>query len=49
MVLIGLSWLVYWLLVDVFTVESLHAALATALIFIIVGILTGERPFINHR
>lgn len=49
MVIVGLSWLVTWLLVEVFSVETLHAILATAIIFIALGLLLGERPFINKR
>ncbi len=39
MVLVGLSWLTFWLLLDVFTVEITKAALVTAIIFIILGLL----------
>lgn len=49
MVIVGLSWLVYWVLADVFKVEALPAALATALLFIIIGFLVGERPFFEKR
>lgn len=45
MVLIGLSWLVTWLLAEVFAVELLHAILATAIIFIALGLIGGERPW----
>lgn len=45
MVLIGLSWLVTWLQVQVFGVDLVKALLITALIFIIVGVLVGERPW----
>lgn len=45
MVLVGLSWLVAWLLYGVFDVTLVHTLLVTALIFIILGILTGERPW----
>jgi len=44
MVLIGISWLVFWLLVEVFTVTLMHAALATALIFIVLGLLVEGVP-----
>lgn len=39
MVLVGLSWLLFWLLVDVFNIESLKAALVTAIVFILIGLL----------
>lgn len=45
MVLIGLSFLVTWLQVQVFTVELVKALLVTALIFIILGLVLGERPW----
>lgn len=45
MILIGLSWLIFWLLVEVFTVAVIKAALVTALVFIILGLLNGERPW----
>lgn len=49
MVLIGLSWIVWWMLVKVFVVELLKAALVVGLLYIIVGLLLGERPFIKDR
>lgn len=45
MLLIGISWLVYWLLVGVFTVEAIKAALVTGIIFVILGLLIGDRPW----
>lgn len=45
MVTIGISWVLYWALVDVFNIESLKAALATGIIFVLVGLLLGERPW----
>lgn len=47
MLIVGISWLVFWLLADVFTVEVLKAALATGLIFVILGLLVGELPVIK--
>lgn len=41
MIFIGTSWLVYWLLVKVFAVENLNAALAVAIIFILLGLFVG--------
>jgi uncharacterized membrane protein YjjB (DUF3815 family) len=48
MVVVGLGFLVYWLCVQVFGVSVDKAALITALLFIIVGILVGERPWIRR-
>lgn len=45
----GLSWLVYWLLVKVFEVEQFDAALGTALIFILLGILLEGYPRLARR
>jgi hypothetical protein len=42
--LIGASWLVFWLLVKVFSVELMNAVLATAIIFILVGLLLDASP-----
>jgi len=39
MVLVGLSWLTFWMLIDVFDVELVKSALVTAIIFIILGLL----------
>lgn len=43
----GLSILVVWLLYIVFTIELGHALLATAIIFIILGLILGERPWVR--
>lgn len=48
MVIVGISWLVDWLLVDVFDVEPLKAILSVAIIFIAVGLVLGERPWNKH-
>lgn len=47
MVVIGLSWLVFWLLIDVFNVETLKAALATGLMFVILGLLIGNNETVK--
>lgn len=39
MFLVGLSWFVFWLLLDVFTVAINKAALVTAIIFLVLGVL----------
>lgn len=43
MIAIGLSWVLFWGLVDVFNVEILNAALATGIVFVALGLLMGER------
>lgn len=45
MILVGVSWLVAWLLFVVFNVTLEHTFLVTALVFIILGLLVGERPW----
>lgn len=45
MLLVGLGFLVAWLLYAVFVVVLSHALLATAIIFIVLGIILGERPW----
>lgn len=47
MLVVGLSWLVYWLLASVFSVDALKAALATGIIFIVLGLLVGENPVVK--
>lgn len=47
MVLVGLSWLVCWLLVQVFSVEIVKAILTTGIIFLIVGLLYDHTPWIR--
>lgn len=48
MIYVGLAFLVVWLLFVVFSVSLAHSLLATAIIFMVIGFLTGERPFINR-
>ncbi len=43
MVLVGISWLFYWLLVDTFDVESLKAALITGIVFVVVGLVLDNK------
>lgn len=46
MVLVGLGFLVFWLFLTVVTTLTVvKAALITALIFIILGLIIGERPW----
>lgn len=44
MILIGLAFLITWLQVQVFTLAIDKALLITALIYIILGLVLGERP-----
>lgn len=48
MLYIGLAFLIDWLLQQVFTVDEIKATLITALIFIVLGILTDEIPAIKN-
>lgn len=45
MIVIGVAFLVDWLLMQVFSLNDLKAALVTAIIFIVAGVLLGERPW----
>lgn len=38
MIIVGISWLFYWALIDVFKVETLQAALFTGIVFILVAL-----------
>jgi ABC-type sulfate transport system permease subunit len=50
MVLTGIAFLIFWGLQEAFsTLTEIKAALITAVIFIILGIILGERPFLNRR
>lgn len=44
MVVVGCSWVLYWLLVDTFNLDSLKAALVTGVVFIIAGLLVEGLP-----
>ena len=44
MILIGLSWIVFWLMADVLKVELLLAALITGIVFVVLGILFEGAP-----
>lgn len=47
MVLTGLAFLVTWLEVQVFGLEVVKALLVTAIIFIVLGLVVGERPWVG--
>lgn len=48
MVYVGASWIVFYLLAKVFAIELLMAALVTGIIFVLLGLLVGERPFVKR-
>jgi hypothetical protein len=49
MIFIGLEFLITWLQVQVFNVDLVKSLLVTAIIFIVLGFVMGERPFANRR
>jgi hypothetical protein len=44
MILVGASWVLFWFLVKIFSVELLTATLVTGVAFILLGLVLGERP-----
>lgn len=48
MVLIGVAFVLFWLLVFVFAMEAIMAALVVGITFILVGLLAGERPLLRR-
>lgn len=49
MLLIGVSWLLFWLLITVFLIEVVKAALVTAIVFIVLGLLLEGWPELKRR
>lgn len=47
--IIGISWLVDWLLIAVFALNGVKAALVTGIIFLVVGLLIDYAPKYYHR
>lgn len=45
MIEVGVSWILFWALVKVFSIEVTMAAVVTGVVFILLGLLLGERPF----
>lgn len=45
MIIVGVSWILFWALVKVFSVEVTLAAIVTGVVFILLGLVLGERPF----
>lgn len=48
-ILVGVSWLFYWVLQDTFNVVPLKAALITGIVFVLVGLLWGYGPRYFNR
>jgi hypothetical protein len=48
MIAIGLSWILYWSLVDSFGIEALKATLITGIVFIAIGLLWLYKRFDKH-
>lgn len=49
MTLIGLSWIVFWMIIQVFAVELIKAALIVGIIFLVLGLLIDGIPNINLK
>lgn len=47
MYLVGGSWIVFWGLVNLFDLELLDSALATGIIFLLIGLIL-ERPWVTR-
>jgi F0F1-type ATP synthase assembly protein I len=45
MLLIGISYLLLWLLIQVFNLALVKAVLVVAIIFILLGLVAGENPW----
>jgi hypothetical protein len=49
MFLIGVAFFVDWLLIKLFELPLDKATLVTAVIFLIAGLVVGERPWVRHQ
>lgn len=49
MLIIGLSWLLFWLLVKVFETEITKSALITAIVYLILGVMLEYGADIRKR
>lgn len=49
MLVIGISWLLFWGLVQIFAVELIKAALVVGVVFIILGLLTEGVPNFTRK
>lgn len=47
MVVIGISWILYWALIDVLAVAPLKSAIITGVVFVLLGLVLGERPWVR--
>lgn len=45
MFIVGVAFLLFWIIVEVFVLTIAKAALMTAVIFLILGLLMNERPW----
>lgn len=48
MLLIGLSWLIFWSFIEVFGIALLKSALAVGLIYLVLGLWRDEIPKITR-
>jgi hypothetical protein len=48
MILTGEAFLLLWLLIQVFAMSLAHAILTVAIVFILAGLVLGERPWGNN-
>jgi hypothetical protein len=47
MIAVGVAFIFFWMLVVVFKVQPDNAALVTGVVFVLVGLLLGERPWLR--
>ena len=45
MIYVGIAFLLTWLMYVVFSVSLAHSILVTAIVFILLGLVLGERPW----
>lgn len=49
MVVIGLAWIVFWALLEVFAIAVIKAALVTGIIFVVAGLLLEGVPSVPRK
>lgn len=49
MIIVGVSWVLFWALVEAFKLEIVTAAIVTGVAFILLGLVLGERPVFEKR
>lgn len=47
MILVGISWVLYWALIDVFGINALKAALVTGIVFVLLGLAYEGRGYLR--